>query len=84
MKHLTHNRVLGCIYLPETNTPAYYESPLIADIKSFLTFARAIGVGAPRDRGIGQGAPGGGQGAPGGGPGSNVIQKFLVGHIRIF
>ena len=60
MKHLTHNRVLGCIYLPETNTPAYYESPLIADIKSFLTFARAIGVGAPRDRGIGQGAPGGG------------------------
>jgi hypothetical protein len=77
MKHLTHNRVLGCIYLPETNTPAYYESPLIADIKSFLTFARAIGIGAPRDQGIGQGAPGGG-------PGSNVIQTFLVGHIRIF
>ncbi len=63
--------------MQETNTPAYYESPLIADIKSFLTFARAIGAGAPRDPGIGQRAPVGC-------PGSNVIKKFLVGNIEIF
>ncbi len=63
-------------------TAAYYESPIITDLKRFITFARGIGVLAPGGLGIRAGAPGGGPsivvGAPGRGPGIGLgAQAYL-------